>query len=124
MFLVLRIRNRLAFFYLRSFSRAIFMTYSVTITQTTGKHLEEWFFNNLESAKVYHRHAVAHTTHQRVLVLLLEKPDTEEEKIVAIEFVDGISYNRPKAGSLPDQESAGQPSMLTTINRNNHPKMI
>ncbi len=123
MSLVLRNSTRITFFDYVVLRRDI-MIYSVTTTQTTGKHLEECFFNNLESAKVYHRHTVAHTPHQRVLVLLLEKPDTEEEKIVAVEFVDGISYNIPKAGSTADQESAGQPSMLAVINRNNHPKTI
>lgn len=87
------------------------MIYSVTIAQTTGKQLEESLFNNLESAREYHRYASDHTPYQRVFVLLLEKPDTDEEKIIAIDFKDGISYNIPKAGTTSDGNSEGQPSV-------------
>jgi hypothetical protein len=73
--------------------------YAVLVAQTIGKALEKSLFDDLSSARKHYQDIFSYTSHERVLILLLEKPASGGESIIDVDFKDGISYNTGKVGS-------------------------
>ncbi len=94
------------------------MVYSITITQTTGKIIEQAQFSDLTAAQAFYRQTLETTSYKRVLVLLLEKPTPFEENILEVEYIEGVTYIHPAttyaavaATALPDNENPFSPGV-------------